>query len=202
MLTYHITKRQTLFMKQMILALSILIFVGCTKPKEGQLDPNKQYFMKYQNGDQAVKMRVSNDTLRLDFYENLVVLVDPKDFANSWAMHLIEDFSNTYLKNLHFDALATKQGYAHDWIPVNLNDAADGQKTSKNVTVDGKQYVEVTVARKFEFYNKLASNQAALDQKNTLLNTTNHTVTYKAFYSDGGGYSISNDGTFKIVYSN
>jgi len=190
-------------MKQMILALSILSIVGCNKPNENaKLDPNKQYYMKYETGDQLVKMRVSTDTLRLDLYENIAVLVDPKDFANSWAMHLIEDFSKSYLKDLHFDALATAQGYAHDWIPINLNDAAPGQKTSKNVTVDGKQYVQVSIARKFEFYNKLASHQAALDQQNTLLNTTNHTVTYKTFYSDGGGYSISNDGTFKIVYSN
>jgi len=190
-------------MKQMILALSILSIFSCTKPNEqSKFDPNKQYYMKYQSGDQAVKMRVINDTLRLDFYENVVVLVDPKDYANSWAMHLQEDFSKSYLKDLEFNALATPVGYAHNWVPVNLNDAAPGQKTSTNISVDGKQYVQVTIARKFEFYNKLANNQAALDQKNTLLNTTNHTVSYKAFYSDGAGYSISNDGTFKIVYSN
>ena len=190
-------------MKQMILALSILTFVGCSKPNEqAKFDPNKQYYMKYQTGDQTVKMRVSNDTLRLDFYENVVLLVDPKDYANSWAMHLQEDFSKSYLQNLHFDALATSVGYAHDWVPVNLNDAAPGQKTSTNVTVEGKQYVQVTVARKFEFYNKLASNQAAVSQQTTLLQTTNHTVSYKAYYSDGAGYSVSNDGTFKIVYTN
>lgn len=187
----------------MILALSILSIVGCSKPSQKTtLDPNKQYYMKYQTGDQTVKMRVNSDTLRLDFYENIVVLVDSKDYANSWAMHLQEDFSKSYLSGLHFDALASAAGYAHDWIPVNLNDAAQGQKTATNVTVDGKQYVQVTIARKFEFYNKLASNQAAISQQNTLLNTTNHTVTYKLFYSDGGGYSISNDGTFKLVYTN
>src|SRR5215203_996928 len=189
-------------MKQMILALSILSIVGCTKPNEqSKFDPNKQYFMKYQSGDQAVKMRVSNDTLRLDFYENVVVLVDPKDYANSWAMHLQENFANSYLKDLEFNALASAAGYAHNWVPVNLNDAAPGQKTPTNVTVDGKQYVQVTIARKFEFYNKLASNQAAVAQQSTLLQTTNHTVAFKAYYSDGAGYSISNDGTFKIVYS-
>jgi len=190
-------------MKQMILALSILTIVGCSKPNgKTALDPNKQYYMKYQTGDQTVKMRVSNDTLRLDFYENIVVLVDSKDYANSWAMHLQENFSNSYLNNLDFNALASAAGYAHNWIPVNLNDAAPGQKTATNVTVDGKQYVQVTIARKFEFYNKLASNQAAVSQQNALLQTTNHTVTYKLFYSDGGGYSVSNDGTFKLVYSN
>lgn len=190
-------------MKKTILALLILSVVGCSKPNDqARLDPNKRYFMKYETNDQTVKMRVSNDTLRLDFYENIVLLVDPKDFGNTWAMHLIEDFSNSYLQGLHFDALASPAGYAHDWIPINLNDAAPGQKTSTNVTVNGTQYVQVTVARKFEFYNKLGTNQAAVNQKNTLLQTNNHTVTYKTFYSDGNGYSLSNDGTFKIVYTN
>jgi len=192
-------------MKKMILALSILttVVVSCSKPNEKvKLDPNKQYYMRFQTNDQTVKMRVSADTLRMDFYENIVVLVDPKDYANSWAIHLVEDFSNSYLNGLHYDAYASASGYAHDWVPVNLNDAAPGQKTSTNVTVDGKQYVQVTVARKFEFYNKLGTNQAAVNQQNTLLQTTNNTVTYKAFYSDGSGFSQSNNGTFKIVYTN
>lgn len=190
-------------MKKMILALSILSVVSCSKSKEKpKLDPNKKYYMKYETTDQSVKMRVNDDTLRLDFYEKIDVLVDPNDYSNSWATHLIEDFSQSYLKDLHFDAVATSAGYAHDWVPINLNDAAPGQKTSTNVTVDGKQYVKVTVARKFEFYNKLGTNQAAVNQKNILLQTTNHSVTYKMFYSDGNGYSLSNDGTFKIVYTN
>jgi hypothetical protein len=192
-------------MTKMILALSILITIatGCSKPNQkAQLDPNKAYYMKYETGDQAVKMRVSNDTLRLNFYENINLLVDSKDYANSWAIHLNEDFSQSYMNGLHFDALASAAGYAHDWIPVNLNDAAPGQKTATNVTVDGRQYVKVSINRVFEFYNKFSSNQAAVAQQNTLLNTTNHAVTYKAYYSDGAGYSKSNDGTFKVVYSN
>lgn len=190
-------------MKKIILALSILTIVSCSKSNvQPKLDPNTRYFMKYETNDQAVKLRVSNDTLWLNFYENINVLVDPNDFKNTWAMHLIEDFSKSYLNGLHFNALATPAGYAHDWIPINLNDAAPGQKTSANITVDGKQYVKVTISRLFEFYNKLGSNQAAINQQNTLLNTTDHTVTYKLFYSDGSGYSLSNDGTFKIVYSN
>jgi hypothetical protein len=192
-------------MKKMILALSIIIIVAtaCSKTNENaKVDPNRTYYMKYESGDQTVKMQVSSDTLRLNFYENISLLVDPKDYANSWAIHLIEDFSQSYLNNLHFDAVATAAGYAHDWVPINLNDAAPGQKTANNVTVDGKQYVRVNIARVFEFYSKLGTNQAALAQQNTLLQTANQTVTFKAFYSDGTGYSLSNNGTFKIVYSN
>ncbi|HEY6956905.1 MAG TPA: hypothetical protein VI385_16750 [Flavisolibacter sp.] len=192
-------------MTRTILALSMLLTIatGCVKSNtKAKLDPNVAYYMKYETSDQAVKMRVIGDTLRLNFNETINVLVDPKDYANSWAIHLNEDFSQSYLNGLHFDALATAKGYAHDWVPINLNDAAPGQKTATNVTEDGKQYVKVTITRVFEFYNVLSSNQAAVAQQNTLLNTTNQTVTYKLYYSDGSGYSKSNDGTFKLVYSN
>ena len=188
----------------MIPALLIFAISSCTKPKEKpKVDPNKRYYMEYvQKNDQSVKLNVVNDTLRLNFYEKITVLVDPNDFANSWAMHLIEDFSKSYLNGLHFDAIATSAGYAHDWVPINLNDAAPGQKTSTNVTVNGKQYVQVSISRLFEFYNVLASNQAAINQQNTLLQTTTDEVTYKLFYSDGNGYSLSNDASYKIAYSN
>lgn len=191
-------------MKKMIPALLIFTAVSCTKPKEqAKLDPNKAYYMDYsKTSDQVVKTKVSNDTLRLNFYENIVLLVDPKDYANSWAIHLIEDFSKSYLSGLHFTALATAAGYSYDWVPINLNDAAPGQKTATNVTVNGKQYVQVTISRLFEFFNKLGTNQAAINQQNILLQTTGDVVTYKTFYSDGSGYSQSNNGTFKIVYTN
>ncbi|MGZ3997342.1 MAG: hypothetical protein ACXVKM_06725 [Flavisolibacter sp.] len=72
----------------------------------------------------------------------------------------------------------------------------------KAMIEDGKQCVKVTISSVFEFYNVLSSNQAAVAQQNTLLGTTNQTVTYKLYYSDGSCYSKSNDGTFKLVYSN
>jgi len=186
----------------MILALSILTIVGCSKPKEEtQLDPNRQYAMKYINGDQSVKTRVSNDTLWLNFYEKIDLLVDPNDYANTWGMALIQDFSNSYLKDLHFFGTATPTLYSYDWMPINLNDAAPGQKTSTNVTVDGKKYVQVTISRLFEFFNKMGSTQAATDLQNVVLQRTNDVVLYKAFYAAGGVFSLSNDATFKIVYT-
>lgn len=190
-------------MKTLAVILSFFIIAACSKPKTAEkLDPNKKYFMEYQTNDQTAAMFVRNDTLRIDFHENISVLVDPNDYAHSWAIHLIQDFSQSYLKDLHFTALATAHGYSYDWVPVNLNDAASGQVTSTSVTVNGRQYVKVTIVRTFEFFNKMGTAQAAQNQLNTLLQTTNQSVTYKLFYSDGTGYSISNDGTFKIVYSN
>lgn len=189
-------------MKKFTLFSFVIALAGCSKPvQQTTIDPNKAYTMIYQNTDQSAKLRVVGDTLRLDFYENIVLLVDPKDYANTWALDLIEDFSKSYLNGLHFDALATKVGYAHDWVPINLNDAAPGQKTASNVTVNGKQYVQVTISRLFNFYNAMSSAEAAENQKNALLQSSNDVITYKTFYSYNNIYSLSNNGTFKIVYS-
>ena len=186
----------------MILALSILTIAGCSKPKEpATLDPHRQYEMKYKNGDQIVKTFVRNDTLWLHFNENVVVLVDPNDYENTWGMALIQEFTNSYLKDLHYIGLATAGGYSYDWMPINLNDVAPGQKTSANVTVDGKKYVQVTVSRLFEFFQKMGTTQAAVDQQNIVLQRTNDSVLYKTFYAANGIFSLSNDASFKLVYT-
>lgn len=170
-------------MKKIILPVfMLLVYTSCVKPvQEVPLDPNKAYTIKYKNDDQVVKTSVVNDTLRLDFYQKINFLLDPDEFSHSWALDLIQDFSKSYLKDLHFDAVATPAGYAHDWVPVNLNDVAPDQKSISTVTVDGKKYTQVSLSRVFEFYSPLGSHQAAVDQQNRLLQTTTDAVIYKAF---------------------
>lgn len=187
-------------MKKLILPLLLLTLYSCTK-SPAEFDPNRAYTIKYQADDQIVKTRVINDTLRLDFYQKLNFLVDPDEFGNSWALHLEQHFTNSYLKDLHWDMVASPAGRAHDWVPINLNDVHPAQKTISNVTVDGRKYVQVSLNRVFEFYNVLASNQAAISQQNTLLQTTNHFVIYKSYYSFNSQYSLSNDQNFKLVYT-
>lgn len=190
-------------MKRVILPLLVLVVAGCTKSKQDvQIDPTKAYTIKYKTDDQIAKTRVANDTLHIDFNQKINFLLDPNEFSNTWALDLIQDFSNSYMKDLHFNAIANESGYAHDWVPIDLNTVAPGQKTVSNVTVDGKKYVQVTLTRVFEFYNVMASHQAALNQQATLLQTTTDVVLYKAFYAYNNVYSLSNDGTFKIVYTN
>jgi hypothetical protein len=193
---------KTLFMKQLIPALLVIAIVGCTKPKqEPVFEPNRAYAMKYQLDDQIVKTRISGDTLHLDFYENVNLLVDPNDYSGSWALLIEEDFTKSYLNNLDYYAQATPTVYAHNWVPSNTNDVAPGQKTVSNVTVDGKKYVKVTIARVFEFYNVMSSTQTAINQQNVLLSTTTDNIGYKTYYMYNGGYSLSNDANLKVVYT-
>lgn len=191
-------------MKKMLsLLLMIIIYSSCAKPAKETppIDPAKTYTIRYNTADQVVKTSVRNDTLHLDFYQKINFLLDPTEAGYTWSLDLIQDFSKSYLKDLHFNAIANSAGYAHDWVPIDLNTVAPGQKTVSSVTVDGKKYTQVTLNRVFEFYNKMGTQQAALNQQNALLQNTSDVVIYKAFYAYNNVYSLSNDGTFKIVYT-
>jgi hypothetical protein len=184
-------------------SLFILILAGCTKQNatDVPIDPNNPYTIKFDVNDQVVKTTVDNDTLRLDFSQVISFLVDPTEYQRSWALHLTQDFSNSYLNNLHFKALANEAGVATDWVPINLNDVHPSQKTASDTTVDGKKYVKVTLSRVFKFYSPMGTQQAATDKQNSLLQTTNQTVTYASFYSYNSVYSLANTKVVKIVYT-
>jgi len=192
-------------MKKMILPLvAVLFYTSCTKSAKETppIDPGKTYSIRYNTADQVASTRVVNDTLRIDFHQKIHFLLDPTEAAYTWSLDLIQDFSKSYLKDLHFDAIANSAGYAHDWVPVDLNTVAPGQKTISKVTFEGKQYTQVTLNRVFEFYNKMGTHQAAINQQNALLQNNSDVVVYKAFYAYNNVYSLSNDGSFKIVYTN
>jgi hypothetical protein len=189
-------------MKHLIPALLVLAIVGCSKSKqEPVFEPNRAYAVKYQQDDQIVKTRVSGDTLHLDFHEMVNLLVEPNDYSGSWALIIEENFTKSYLDKLEYYAQATPTVYAHNWVPSNTNDVAPGQKTVSNVTVDGKKYVKITIARVFEFYNVMNSPQAAVNQQNVLLQTTTDNIGFKTYYMYNGGFSLSNDASLKLVYT-
>jgi len=184
------------------IALLTLILSACTKNnKEVPIDPNNAYTIKFDVKDQVVKTTVDKDTLRLDFNQVVNFLVDPTEYQRSWALHLTQDFSHSYLNGLHFTALANSAGVATDWVPINLNDVHPSQKTTSDTTVDGKKYVKVTISRLFKFVSVLSSNQAAIDKQNALVQDQSQTVAYASFYSYNSVYSLANNNVSKIVYT-
>ena len=184
------------------IALFALAFSACTKnSKEVPIDPTKAYTIKYDVQDQVVKTTVDKDTLRLDFNQVVNFLVDPTEYQRSWALHLTQDFSNSYLNGLHFTALANSAGVATDWVPINLNDVHPSQKTTSETTVNGTRYIKVTITRLFKFVSVLSSNQAAIHKQNALIEDKNQSVAYAAFYSYNDVYSLPNNNVSKIVYT-
>ena len=189
--------------RYLFISLFFLVLAGCSKQesKDVPIDPSNPYTIKFEVADQVVKTSIKEDTLLLDFYQEINFLVDPVEYQRSWALHLAQDFSNSYLKNLHFKALANAAGVATDWVPINLNDVHPSQKTASDTTVDGKQYVKVKLSRLFKFYSPLGTQQAAVDKQNELVLTTSHTVKYDSFYSYNDVYSLPNTKVVKIVYT-
>jgi hypothetical protein len=198
-----LAKYKTPNMKRILsIALVTIIFSACTKnSKEVPIDPNNPYTIKFDVSDQVVKTTVDQDTLRLDFNQVVNFLVDPTEYQRSWALHLTQDFSNSYLKGLHFTALANSAGVATDWVPINLNDVHPSQKTTSETTVNGTKYIKVTITRLFKFVSVLSSNQAAIDKQNALVQDKNQSVAYSAFYSYNSVYSLPNNNVAKIVYT-
>jgi hypothetical protein len=198
-----LAKYKTPNMKRILsIALVTLVLFACTKnDKNVAIDPNNAYTIKFDVKDQVVKTTVDQDTLRLDFNQVVNFLVDPVEYQRSWALHLTQDFSHSYLNGLHYSALANAAGVATDWVPINLNDVHPSQKTTSDTTVDGRKYIKVTLTRLFKFVSVLGSNQAAIDKQNSLISDQSQTVDYAAFYSYNSVYSLANNNVSKIVYT-
>lgn len=164
------------------------------------LDPTKQYTIEFEAEDQAVKTRVSSDTLHLDFFQNLNFLVDPKEYRQSWALHVTQDFSKSSLASLHY--LVFFQGnYTLDWVPLNMNDVHPSQISSMDTLVNGKKFIKVKLRRTFHFYSVPGSRQEAINQQNRLVESHNEQVDIAAFYSVGTVYSLPNKRQLKLKYN-
>ena len=90
---------------------------------------------------------------------------------------------------------------AVDFVSRNLNNVHSSQKSAVDTTVDGKKYVKVKLARTFKFRNTLASNQAALDKQNALLQTTTDSVKLSSFYYYSGVFSAPNVKNVRLLYT-
>lgn len=189
-------------MKKVFVALAVIAFVSSCKKtnEEVPIDPTQAYTIKYDVEKQQVTTKVEGNTLLLNFIQKMNFLVDPVEYGRRWGLHLTQDFSHSYLNGLHFRALANSNGYATDWVPINLNDVYPGQITTQDTVVNDRRYVKVTLNRLFEFSQQFESNAAALAKEAELLNNTSDYISYSAFYSYNDVYSLGNDATVNLYY--
>jgi hypothetical protein len=181
----------------------MLILAGCKKSDNTPpIDPNQKYTINYEINDQIVKTSVSHDTLFLNMYEKMNFLVDPTEYAYSWALHLKEDFANSYLNNLHFTCLSDENVYAYDFRTENLNNLHPSQKSVSDANVNGRNYKRVKLERTIQFFSVFPNNPTAVAAKqNELVATTNQTVSFSAFYVYNDVSSSPNVTTAKLVYT-
>ena len=191
-------------MKQLLTgALFVLVLAGCKKSDNTPpIDPNQKYTINFELNDQVVKTNVSHDTLFLSMFEKMYFLVDPTEYSYSWALHLQEDFSNSYLNNLHYTCLSDENVYAYDFRTENLNNLHPSQKSVSDVNVNGKNYKKVLLQRTVQFFSVFTNNpSAATAKQNELIGTQNQTVRLSAFYFYNDVSSSPNITTAKLVYT-
>src|SRR5215831_10728466 len=169
-------------MKQLLTgALFILVLAGCSKQSGNNtppIDPTKQYTISYELSDQIVKTSVSQDTLHLDMYEKLYFIVDPTEYSYSWALHLQENLTNSFLNNLDYTCLSDQNVYAYDFRAENMNNVHTSQKSVSDVTINGKNYKKVKLERTIQFFKVFSNNPSgATAKQNELVATQNQTVT-------------------------
>jgi hypothetical protein len=188
-------------------ALLMLVVASCSKQSKDDetsppIDPAKKYTINYDLNNQIVVTSVTNNTLNLDYHEQVNFIVDPSEYGRLWALILTEDFSKANLKGLHFSALNEEGTYATDWVSQNLNNVHSSQKTTIDTTIGGKAYKKIKVTRIFKFISPFASQQAAIDKQNDLVaNAKNDSVGFSTSYYYSGVYSLPNTGAAKIVYT-
>lgn len=193
-------------MKQFIAStLVILLLAGCTKnagDNTPPIDPSKQYSISFEVNDQTVKTSVTHDTLHLDLYEKLSFIVDPTEYAYSWALHLQENLAQSFLNNLNYTCLTDQSVWAYNFRTENLNNVHPSQKSVSDVTINGKKYKKVLLQRTIQFFSVFTNNPAgATAKQNELVANTSQTVTFSSFYVYNDVSSAPNTTTAKLVYT-
>jgi hypothetical protein len=189
-------------------ALLMLTIASCSKQSSKDdnttppIDPAKKYTINYDLNDQIVKTSVTNNTLNLDYYEQVNFIVDPSEYGRLWALILTEDITKSNLKGLHFSALNEEGTYATDWVSQNLNNVHSSQKITIDTTIGDKTYKKIKISRIFKFISPFTNQQAAIDKQNDLItNAKNDSVSFSTSYYYSGVYSLPNNGSTKIVYT-
>lgn len=185
-------------------ALLITIISSCSKSTADNttppIDPSKTYSIDFDLNNQIVMTSVTNNTLNLDYYEQVDFIVDPVEYGRLWALILVEDFSKSNLKDLHFSALSNENVYATDWVSQNLNNVHPSQKTVIDTTIGGKGYKKIKIARLFKFISPFSTQQDAINKQNSLLQTTQDSVTFSSSYYYSGVYSKPKTAGAKLIY--
>jgi len=191
-----------------VCATLFTILVSCGKNKGDNstppIDPSKSYAITLEIPDQVVRTKVENNILKMDHYEKVHILVDPAEYSRSWALSLEEDYSGTSLHNVDYTCMNEYGTYAFNWKAGNLNNVHTSQKSVMDTTVNGTRYKKVKVERIIHFSKEYASQQAATDRQNQLIQTVGEKAKFKSFYTYTGVNSmpIVNNGTLVYVRGN
>jgi len=142
---------------------------------------------------QYVLTSVVGDTLEMIYYENVKLSISNAGFTYSYAIHLIEDFSNTSLYNVNYITYDEAGDINYDYVDDNLNDVS--AKSVKDTTIAGVASKLITVQRPFIFKKPYATNQAATMGQDSIDAVTNQNMNFHSYVYFEKTYPATSQGT-------
>jgi hypothetical protein len=190
-----------------LLGFILIIFSGCGKLQDlptssvlaAETDTTNILHKVYlSTPTQTVATTVNNNILNLLYTENINVLLTARGYDQSFAVHLVGDFSESALNAFDY-TLTTKSGNTtYDWADDNLNDV--DQKTVSDTTINGEEMVKINVVRYFKFSKQYATIQAAQQEQIILSNTNGDIINFSSYVFFGQNYPATQIKS-KVAYS-
>lgn len=175
-------------MKNIQYTISLLLLLSVFSCKKTKTNENKTSSLDTNTFIHAIVVNapaqfattsVANDTLSIIYYENVNLLIPTAGYKASFAIHLVEDFTNTSLKNLNYTTYDAYGDVTYDFVDDNLNDVS--AKAIKDTMVNDVAMKKITVQRPFTFKKGYASLQAAIAGQDSLDSVTTDNMAFHSF---------------------
>jgi hypothetical protein len=146
-----------------------------------------------QSPAQYVLTSVVGDTLEMTYYENVKLSISDQGYTLSYAIHLIEDFSNTSLAKVNYITYDEAGDINYDYVDDNLNDVS--AKSVKDTIIGGVASKVITVQRPFIFKKPYATNQAAIMGQDSIDAVTTQNMNFHSYVYFEKTYPATSQGT-------
>ena len=181
------THIKSLFVKIPALSVLILALASCHKRQEDNIKPlvsvasfdTAAYHLNYSVNSQIVKLSVTNDTLKLVYNEDVKIIADSANYKNSYAIHVVEDFSKSQLKNYNYNT-TTKGITVYDWVEDNLNNVDLTAVT--DTVINHKTYAKIELKRNFIFFKPFNNAADATAEQKRLLAVKTDLMSFSSYF--------------------
>ena len=166
---------------------------------DGDSDPaSSSINVKLDIPTQEVITKVSNDTLYLSYTETVSLILDPKVYEKSSAVHFKEDFSKSSLANFSFTTINKDGKLVTNYLEENLNNVVI--KSASTITIDGKKFTSLVLGRLLVFSKAYKQPGLAVEAQNNIMKQTNESISFSSYCYINGKNSDTTVTTATIVY--
>jgi hypothetical protein len=156
------------------------------------------YAVNFSVKDQSVKLRLNNNILGLDFYEDVTLLAVKDSLQNSYAVIFKEDFKPSELGKFSFYISGQSGNVITNYAESNLNNVT--LSSVKDTTINSTVYSKISFNRIFYFGVGYNTNAEALAEYNYLLSKKD-AVGFSSYVTGPNGSTTANTTNAALVYS-